>query len=138
MSNLRDHLDSIYRSKGVLTPQVVVDEARPEDHPLHDRFEWDDEVAGERFRRDQAHRMIQSVRVAYTTSDRPKDVRAWVPISRPESPQPSYEPIEDVVLDDIKRTVLLQQMEREWKAMQSRYGDLVEFAELVRRSLVAA
>lgn len=138
MSNLRDQLEGIYRTKGVLTPQIVVDVARPENHPLHDRLCWDNDVAGEKYRLIQAHQLIQSVRIKYVTSDRPKDIRAWQPVYGPDSRQPGYEPTEEVLQDDFKRAVLIQQMEREWKTMQARYGDLVEFAEMVRASVMAA
>lgn len=134
MSNLRDQLETIYRDRGELTPELLVDVARPKDHPLHDRFEWDNRIAGEAYRRDQAHRLITSVRIKYISSDRPKDVRAFVAVPRPNSTQPSYEPTEEVLIDDFKRNVLLQQMEREWRTMQARYGDFIEFTEMVRAS----
>jgi hypothetical protein len=134
--SLRDQLEQVYQARGELTPQALVDTARPKMHPLHDRFEWNDKVASEAYRRDQAHRLIQSVRVAFISSDRPKDVRAFVAIPRPESAQPSYERVEDVLADPVKKQIVLNQMEREWRTMQARYGDLVEFSELVLNSLV--
>lgn len=136
--SLRDQIEAVYRVRGELTPQVLVDTARPATHPLHERFEWDNKVAGEAYRRDQAHRLIQSVRVSYITDERPKDVRAFVAVPRPEQSQPNYEPIEDVLADPLKRQLVLSQMEREWRTMQARYGDLVEFSELVLQSLVAS
>lgn len=36
--------------------------ARPKSHPLHDEFEWDDAIAGERFRLLQAVMLIRRVR----------------------------------------------------------------------------
>jgi hypothetical protein len=48
---------------GSLTPQQVVDESRPKRAPLHKAFEWDDAVAGELWRVDQARRIISGVRV---------------------------------------------------------------------------
>ncbi len=35
--NLRDHFQAIYDQHGQLTPALVVQVARPKDHPLHDR-----------------------------------------------------------------------------------------------------
>lgn len=65
MSNLRDQIEAIRASHGRLTPELVVDEARNPDHPLHHRFDWDDVVAGEKWRRVQAGELIRSVRVIY-------------------------------------------------------------------------
>lgn len=39
---------------GEVTPAQVVDDARPETSPTHGYFEWDNEVAAERYRESQA------------------------------------------------------------------------------------
>lgn len=54
---------AIEERHGELTPAIVVEEARAPDHPWHDEFEWNDEAAGERFRLNQARRLIARVRV---------------------------------------------------------------------------
>lgn len=132
MSSLRDHLLAIRAEHGELDPAAVVGAATPEDHALHDRFEWDDSIAGHRYRLGQAHDLIQSVRIEYRSGERVSSVRGLLAIPRANSPQPVYEPTEEVMGDDFKRGLVLQQMEREWRLLQSRYGDLAEFAELVR------
>ena len=48
---------------GNLTPDALVDANRPEDAPLHKDFEWDDKVAAEEYRRDQARYIIRSVSI---------------------------------------------------------------------------
>lgn len=45
---------------GNLTPDAVVEAARPKAHPLHHRFEWDDSVAGHKYRLDQARALIRT------------------------------------------------------------------------------
>ena len=54
-------LQRIEQKYGYLTPEFVVDEARPEGSPIHSRFEWDDSVAGEAYRRGQARQLIRIV-----------------------------------------------------------------------------
>jgi len=54
---------SIEERHGELTPGIVIEEARAPDHPWHDEFEWRDDVAGERYRLNQARRLIARVRV---------------------------------------------------------------------------
>jgi hypothetical protein len=136
--SLRDQLEMIREKHGYLDPEVVVAEARHKNHPLHGRFEWDDKVAGEAWRREQAHRLIQSVRIKYTANEQPKDVRAYLPVPRPDSPRPTYEPTEDVMRDEFTRRIVLAQMEREWQTLKSRYGDLTEFGVMVAASLEGA
>jgi hypothetical protein len=134
--NLRDHLQAIYDQRGQLTPSLVVDEARDPAHPLHSRFEWDDTVAGEAWRRSQAQQLIRSVRVVYreaTEKEREKSVRAFHAIRREEGHV--YEPVERVVEDPFTKRLLLADMEREWKALHRRYQEFAEFAEMVKRDI---
>ena len=70
------------RNGGLLRPQTVVDEARPEDSPLHNVFEWDDGVAAEKYRLDQAQRLIRSFRITkQDSSGREIEVPVFVGVS---------------------------------------------------------
>lgn len=130
--NLRDQLQTIYKANGQLTPRLVVDLARDEAHPLHDRFEWDNEIAGEKYREHQAGELIRSVKVRYTTAgDDERDVRAFHAI--PSNGEPTgYRPIEEIVSNDIGRQLLLNAARREWKTFERKYSHLEEFADIVR------
>lgn len=137
--SLRDELEEVRRQHGRLTPEVVVDVARPKTHPLHDRFEWNNTVAGEAWRRQQAHDLIRSVRVTYrqpTEHSSGDSVRAYHAI--PSDDGWHYEPAEDVAADPILSAIVLAEMEREWKALHRRYGHFAEFAALVVASIQAA
>lgn len=59
------------RRDGKLDPQDVVDVAR-HDNALHGAFEWDDSVAGEAFRRDQARNLIRAVVILVEELDAPE------------------------------------------------------------------
>jgi hypothetical protein len=63
-----DTLADIENRHGVIDPHTVVDESRPEDAPLHPVFEWRDEVAAEKWRVEQARRVVRSVEI--TTEER--------------------------------------------------------------------
>lgn len=58
-----EELERIKQRDRTIVPEVVVDEARPEDAVLHPAFEWDDPVAAERYRVIQAQQLIKRVRV---------------------------------------------------------------------------
>jgi hypothetical protein len=139
-TSLRDTLTAIYTERGKLTPPLVVEEAANPQHPLHDRFEWDDTIAGPKYRERQAADLIRSVRVRFTSpnSQEEIDVRAFV--SRREAGDPhavasEYAPVEEIMLDDVARTILLRNMEREWIQFRRRYQHLAEFGELVQREM---
>ena len=53
------------RDGGLLRPRAVVDAARDVESPLHRCFEWDDKVAGEKYRLEQAQRLIRSFTVVH-------------------------------------------------------------------------
>lgn len=139
MTSLREQLQAVRAERGSLTPETVVEAARPESHPLHSRFEWDDSVAGHEYRKVQAAELIRSVRVTYgkESDGQPKSVRAFVPV-RGESPQSVYEPIEEVMQDDFSRRLVLQQCRREWLTFERKFGHLEEFASIVGRGEVRA
>lgn len=52
---------------GSLTPDLVIADAESSDSPLHELFEWNDGVAGHKYRLEQARQVITSVRVVITT-----------------------------------------------------------------------
>jgi hypothetical protein len=58
-----EELERIKQRDRTIVPEVVVDEARPEDAVLHPAFEWEDPVAAERYRVIQAQQLIKRVRV---------------------------------------------------------------------------
>lgn len=57
---------------GLVTARAVVDVARPTESPIHDEFEWNDEVAGQSWREETARRMMRSIVViTLPVEDRP-------------------------------------------------------------------
>lgn len=134
--SLREQLQNVYDTHGQLTPALVVDIARDKQHPLHDRFEWNDKVAGEAWRRQQAHELIRSVKVVYREADDTnpeKSVRAFHAVRADKGHV--YEPVDKVIADDFTRRLVLQDMEREWRALHRRYQNFEEFAAMVRADL---
>ena len=134
--SLRDHLQAIYDQAGVLTPGLVVDAARPEEHPLHHEFEWDDAVAGEAYRLSQARRLIRSVRVVYkeaTDKEAAKTIRHYHSVR--EENGNVYRPADEIVRSPFLTQLLLNDMEREWKQLRRRWGGFREFVELIKRDL---
>jgi hypothetical protein len=134
--NLRDQLLAIRTRHGRLDPVLVVDAARDEAHPLHSRFEWDDSVAGEAWRRSQAQELIRSVRITYrepTEKEAGHSIRAFHAVRREDGY--TYEPAEEIRQDPFARRLVLADMEREWKALYRRYQEFAEFADMVKKDV---
>lgn len=63
-------LAAIEAKYGKVKPEHVVAAAADPEHPWHDRFAWDDAVAGHNFRLYQARQVIREVRVTRYTETR--------------------------------------------------------------------
>lgn len=133
MADLRTLLTALkQQNDGQLTPQCVVDAARPVDHPLHSRFEWDDAVAGERYRRHQARELIRSVRVEHVDPTVPEEDRPRYFHAVTRADGHSYASIEEIVADpELQKRVLLQ-AEVEWRSLHRKYKHLDAFLSMVR------
>lgn len=134
--SLRDALQRIYDERGTLTATIVVDEARDESHPLHGKFEWDNSVAAEAYRRAQAQELIRSVKVVYREADdadAARSVRKWHSVRRDTGY--AYEPVEKVLENEFTKRLVLADMRREWQALKRRYEQFAEFSNMIRDDL---
>lgn len=112
----------------VISPEAVLDLARPEDSPMHSMFEWDDTVAAEKYRLSQARGIIQHITIVkgHPRSE-PIQVRAFVSTGHRNS---IYRPITAVVTEMDSYAKLLSDAKLELQAFKNKYKDLVEFKEL--------
>jgi hypothetical protein len=138
------HLQEIYDDNGAITPQLVVETARDDEHPLHGHFVWDDTVAGELYRCNQAAQMIRRVTIRRTTPDGDDVVtRAWVSRTEiegqagDEPPIGQYLPVEVVISSPDLRPKYEQAMEREWKALYAKYKEYQTFIAMVTADIQA-
>ena len=57
------------KNRGSITPTIIVEAARDEESPLHQIFDWDDEVAAEQWRLHSARHMLNHLVVRVAMSD---------------------------------------------------------------------
>ena len=120
-----EELHRIYADKGKLKPADVVGESRPESAPLHPCFEWDDEVAAEKYREVQAGNLIHSITVVHETPPHePVEVRAFV------KPLETYAPIDVVVNSEEQMDALLKSALAELKAFEKKYSTLSKLSPI--------
>lgn len=104
-----EELARIHAERDRLTPDVVVDESRPDDAPLHPAFEWDDSVAGERYRHIQAKDLIKTVEVIRPAKEA-KNEPVYLNVNKSAR---QYEPTEKVVSSpEMFEAVFMQACER--------------------------
>jgi hypothetical protein len=73
-------VEKLEREHGVCHPAMLVKAARPKRSPLHDLFTWDDADAAERWRIEQARRVIRTIRVIH--GNQPEVAPAFVHVTR--------------------------------------------------------
>lgn len=125
----REEFERIARKhNGILRPADVVDEARNPDSILHRAFEWDDSVAAEAYRIQQAKELIR-VQVV-VIENRQEPVRAFVSLSRDRLTDGGYRITADVLNDrDLYREMLLDAAD-ELRSFQRKYNRITELSEV--------
>lgn len=106
-------------TNGGLTARRLVDESRPEDAPLHSEFEWDDAVAAEAYREEQASHIIRSL-VIKPEEQSAEPIRAFFRTTEKKT----YESISVVLNDTRKMDTLLDAAMKDLRAFQSKYSAL--------------
>lgn len=107
-----NELDRIRQAEGTLTPGVVVDAARDPSNILHTSFEWDDAIAGEKYRIVQAGKLIRSLRVVPRVGASPQPAMLSVQTGEKKNER-SYATVRDVMNDPAaRRQFLIEELDR--------------------------
>jgi hypothetical protein len=108
---------------GHLKPKAVLEAARDEQSPLHRHFEWDDGLAAEAYRLDQARTLIRIIRVddAETESG---TAQAWLSIT--DRSGTSYVTHDTVKHSADLQAIVLKQARRDLTAFTDRYRELTD------------
>ena len=115
---------------GCLTPQQVVDHARDKDSALHPLFEWDDSVAAEAYRREQAGAMMRAIQIHYEVEpERFEVVRALQNVTRDSGRV--YVPTIRALQDDDLRRQVINAAFRELQGWTCRYRQYRELSEII-------
>ena len=91
-----ERIESLY---GSLTPEIVLDASRPKNALLHAYFEWDDSVAAEHHRLQQARTLLNNIEVKIVSNGQPKQISVYEVVKNPAGQQ--YKSIHSMTIDDI-------------------------------------
>ena len=120
---------------GVITPAAVVERARDDSNVLHDGFEWNNDVAADKYRLHEARNMIRSIHVIREG----KPVEPGVPIyhnvvysnvSEDSKQSKVYMSLDDIMNDPIARDDLLKRAINEAIAYRKKYHLLSEISQI--------
>jgi hypothetical protein len=110
-----------------ITPQNVVDLARNEDSVLHSDFEWNDSVAGEKYRKIQAQEMIRMF--VFTPVKEKNEPTRVFEISTQKN---VYKPTKMIVKNEDEYQSLLKMAMQELNNFKRKYQRLTELEEVFR------
>lgn len=129
-----EHLEAMEKAHGHVTAQMVLDDSRPEEAVLHPCFEWDDEVAAEKWRKQEARELIGNLVIVHLIKQEeegPKEVqvRAFSNVQR-QNEGAVYRSTITAMHEDESRDRILENARREMEIYARKYKDLVDIVKL--------
>lgn len=104
------------------TPAQIVDKAREESSELHRLFEWDDNIAAEKYRLQQARQIVCHLVIRETVRDDKPPIRFFF---QPENGA-GYQPTQIIVRNQDNYQALLASAMRDLGALRRKYHSLCE------------
>ena len=111
-----------------LTAETMLEANRAESAPLHSEFEWDDEIAAEGYRLQQARHIINCLCIRQEDAKK-EPIRAFFRVDTASS---SYESLDVIIRQEDKYAALLKAAGNELKAFKKKYAALKELEELFK------
>lgn len=129
-------LERIREKRGELKPEYVVEESKDEQAVLHKCFQWDDTIAAQMWRKEQARQLIKNITVTIVNENVSATVRAVVNVATTNGDGRSYVPLAQAILDDTAYADLLAQAKSEMEAFIAKYSQLTELNS-IKKSMLA-
>lgn len=124
-------IEKIEKKYGECTASLLLEEARNKKSQLHSLFEWDDTVAAEKFRLDQATKIITAVAVIYdNNNEEPIITRAFVNVGAKNNG--SFITMATALSNEKSRSIVFQHALEELQTFKAKYAGLQELAELFK------
>lgn len=115
-------------NEGVVNPHQWVEFARNPSTASYKIFEWDDSVAAEQWRIEQARCYLRVLVVVVPNTN--QSVRAWVSMSQDRKPDGGYRPMLAVLSKTEWREKLLADAFSDLGVIEAKYSMLQELAEV--------
>ena len=134
-------LSMLAAQRGYLTPRIVVEDARNTESPLHSYFDWNDEVAAEAWRIEQAKYLIRNISITVSTDKTPQ-VRHFFSVT-PSANMHVSEPKVYVTMDNVisnagRRIEVVEYALRElegWTVRYSQYSELFGVSKEIMKEI---
>lgn len=126
-----EHVAAIEERDGEVTKESFLDSARSKSSPVHKLFDWDNKVAGEKWRLQQAKNILSCLRINIVCEDRaPIKTRAFINIV-PGSYNGRFISTELAMTNIDTRAGVLTRAQQELMAFKEKYGTLTELSHVI-------
>jgi len=145
-STLTDEMAQMYGDRietlieehnGEVTADILVAEAQSESSPLHDHFEWDDQIAAGKYRHQQANYLLRSINVVIKRADDQEDeVRAFHSVRVSGGTEPGERrvsvSVQRVMNDQELRQQIIAAALKQLEAWERKFHQYQEFSPVIR------
>lgn len=120
--------------RGGVTPQILVEESRDNTSTLHPIFEWDDSIAGEKYRLSQGADVLRGlviIKASENQDDEPEIIRAFVNVAPlKDTTERKWVPIEQAINDPKLYEQLVNRAYQDLVTFEKKYALLRNEARL--------
>jgi len=113
-----------------LTPKALVDASRDENAPLHNEFEWDDNIAAEKYRESQASNIIRHLIIIRTDNQEIRKYKDRSFVSTGEQNN-AYIPLKEALNNETWKANLLKAARQDAEIFIAKYRRLSELAGVI-------
>lgn len=120
-----ERIESLY---GSLTPQNILDASRPKNSLFHTLFQWDDTLAAENYRLQQARTILNNIEVTVVSDGQPKQISVYEVI-KDTSAAPVYKSINTMSATDV--VFIKQRTLKELNILKDKLSIYKEFSSVM-------
>jgi hypothetical protein len=130
-------LGELYEKHGTITTEIILEAARDADHALHKYFEWDDTLAAENWRKQQALHLIMASKMVVVLKEAQTGPPRVVHGERPEVRRlvssfrgEGFKMRSEALSDDDQRAVIIERFRSRLKGWCRECVDIQELSTL--------
>lgn len=123
-------MEKIEERDGKLTKEAFLEESRPIESPTHNCFEWDDGIAAEKYRLEQARHTIADIQVKVLHEDAEVKAPAFVKVTFGAKSKANYVNVETTMQTDEYRKAAIQNAIEEMKEIEKKYNTYIELEKV--------
>ena len=117
-------LEQMQMTNTPITPENLLNMARDPDNPLHPLFEWDNDVAAEKYRLHQARQIVSHIVFKEQVGEQEVERKMYFSLThavREEEPERQYVSVRKVEQDEHLRNQVEEQAMRELRSFADKY-----------------